>query len=129
MKKILSILAILAVFTVNAQNKIQYPFGNAQNITVAVTGTTAVTAINQMSYVGTVPTLTANIVYSVTPASYLKPGAIMLLTVKTTSTETTTFAGSIVAPVITGSAGKTWSQAFIYNGTLFYPCGTYVQVD
>ena len=53
----------------------------------------------------------------------------MLLTVKTTSTETTTFVGAIVAPVVTGVAGKTWSQAFIYNGTNFYPCGAKIQVD
>ena len=90
---------------------------------------TAVTVINNMNHVASIPTLTANINFSVTASSQLKAGAMIMLAVKTTSTETTTFSGSIVAPVVTGVAGKTWSQTYLYNGTNFYPCGAKIQVD
>ena len=76
-----------------------------------------------------VPTLTAAATISVSASSNLKAGAMLIVEIKTTATEVTTFAGNIVAPTVTGVAGKTWSQAFIYNGTNFYPCGTKQQVD
>lgn len=131
MKKILSILAVCVAFTVNAQTtkNIQYPFGAAQGFTCAASGTVAVTINNQMSYVSAVPTLTAAATLSLTAGSSLKAGAICLVTVKTTSTEVTTLAGSVLAPSVTGVAGKTWSQAYLYNGTNFYPCGAKIQVD
>ena len=129
MKK--SILAFIALITVGCATAQTYKFPNAAStdLTIATSGTTAVTVINNMNHVASVPTLTANINFSVTASSQLKAGAIILLTVKTTSTETTTFSGSIVAPVVTSAAGKTWSQAYLYNGTNFYPMGAKIQVD
>lgn len=131
MKKIISILAVCLAFTVNAQTSkvINYPFGAAQGFTAAASGTVAVTISNQMSYMSAVPTLTAATTLSLTAASNLKAGAICLVTVKTTSTEVTTLAGSVIAPAVTGVDGKTWSQAYLYNGTNFYPCGAKIQVD
>ncbi len=131
MKKILSLLAFVAVLSVNAQTTkvLNYPFGAAQGFTCAASGTVAVTISNQMSYVSAVPTLTAATTLSLTASSSLKAGAICLVTVKTTSTEVTTLAGSVIAPAVTGGSGKTWSQAYLYNGTNFYPCGAKIQVD
>lgn len=123
-------IALFSLFAVcaNAQTY-KWPNSNATALTIEVSGTTALSVTNNMSYVSSIPTLTANATVSVTATSQLKPGAIIALAVKTTSTETTTFAGDIVAPVVTGVAGKTWSQAFIFNGTKFYPCGAKIQVD
>lgn len=131
MKKILSLLAFVAVLSVNAQTTkvLNYPFGAAQGFTCAASGTVAVTISNQMSYVSAVPTLTAATTLSLTASSSLKAGAICLVIVKTTSTEVTTLAGSVIAPAVTGVSGKTWSQAYLYNGTNFYPCGAKIQVD
>jgi hypothetical protein len=130
MKAIVFIFSIILLgLTTETKAQALYPFGDATALTIATSGTTAITVTNRSNYVASVPTLTANITVSVTAGSRLKPGAEMLLTVKTTSTETTTFVGAIVAPVVTGVAGKTWSQAFIYNGTNFYPCGAKIQVD
>lgn len=130
MKKILSILAFLAVISVNAQTSkvINYPFGAAQSFTAAASGTVAVTVNNQMAIMSA-PTLTASATLSVSASSNLKAGATLLVAVKTTSTEVTTFEGSIVAPAVTGVVGKTWTQAFIYNGSVFYPAGVKQQVD
>ena len=130
MKKILSLLAFVTVLSVNAQTSkvINYPFGAAQSFTTATSGTLAVTVSNQMA-VMSAPTLTAAATLSVTASSNLKAGAFMLVAVKTTSTEVTTFAGAVVSPTVAGVAGKTWTQGFLYNGTYFYPVGTKQQVD
>lgn len=127
-KTILAFIAIMFMSLAEAQTY-KFPQGNSTAISIAVSGTTAVTLINNMSHVASIPTLTGNINFSVTASSQLKAGSALLITVKTTSTETTTFSGDIVAPVVTGVAGKTWSQGFIYNGTKFYPLGAKIQVD
>lgn len=133
MKKTIGILAIcitlIGAFAFTNQINPQWPNGVSTPVTVAVTGTTALTITNKMNHVASIPTLTANATISVTAGTGLKAGSILMLAIKTTSTETTTFAGSIVAPVVTGSAGKTWAQSFVYNGTNFYPCGAKIQVD
>lgn len=127
MKKIIFLLSVVAAFSVKAQ--VMYPFGAAQSYTIANNGTSAITVTNTAVYPSAVQTLTANATISVTVNSAIKAGARMMVAVKTTSTETTTFAGSIVAPVVTGAAGKTWSQEFWYDGTIFRPCGAKIQVD
>lgn len=129
MKKLFSLLAFLAVLSVNAQ-KINYPFGAAQGFTIATTSTlSAVTATNQMVYMSAVPTLTANVTLSVTPSSSLKAGAILLVAIKTTSTEVITYGGALKAVNDTGVAGKTFSKAFLYNGTYYYGIGEKNKVD
>lgn len=131
MKKILSILAVALAFTVNAQTTkvINYPFGAAQSFTSAVSGTVAVTVSNQVAYMSAVPTLTANTTLSLTAASSLKAGAVVLVAVKTTSTEVVTYAGSLKSLADTGVAGKTFAKAFMYNGTYFYPMGSKQRID
>ena len=128
-KSILAFIALITVGCATAQTSYKYPVGASTAITIANNGTTAVTVTNNMNHVASITTLTANATFSVTASSQLKAGAMIFLAVKTTSTETTTFSGSIVAPVVTGAAGKTWSQAYLYNGTNFYPCGAKIQVD
>lgn len=128
-KAILSIVCLLAL-NVSAQKVISYPFGAAQSFTAAASGgILAVTLSNQLAYMSAVPTLTANATFSLTASSSLKAGAMVSVVVKTNGSETVTFAGSVIAPVVTGSAGKTWAQAFLYNGSNFYPCGAKIQVD
>lgn len=130
MKKIiLSIFAIIAVASMDAQVVIKYPSGNATAFTLSAGATNNITANNTMNYVSSVTTLTAATTLSMTIAPNLKAGSIFNLVVKTTGTETVTFTGAIVAPVITGVAGKTVSQSFVYNGVNFYPMGAKIQVD
>lgn len=131
MKKIITLIAIcltIAVSDLKAQT-ILWPSAKATAVSISATGTTSLTLVNNMSYVANIPTLTGNNVIFVTAPSYLRAGAVLHLVIKTTGLETTTFDGAIVAPVVTGAAGKTWSQTFIYNGTKFYPCGAKIQVD
>lgn len=108
---------------------INSPFGAAEAITIAATGTTAVTISNGVTYVASLPTLTGNATLNLTLSSELKAGAMLHLKVKTTATETFTFGTGIDAPTVTGVAGKTWTQSFWYDGTIFLPTGTKIQID
>jgi hypothetical protein len=108
---------------------INYPFGSADVLTIAATGTTAFTVTKQETYASTLPTLTGNVTLDLTLSSELKAGAKLHLKVKTTATETFTFGTGIDAPVVTGAAGKTWCQSFWYDGTIFLPCGAKIQID
>lgn len=131
MKKLLTILSIATVLGVKAQTTkvISYPFGAAQSFTCAPSGTVAVTVSNQAAYMSSVPTLTANTTLSVTAASSLKAGAVVLVAIKTTSTEVVTYGGSLKSLPDTGVVGKTFAKAFMYNGSYFYPMGSKQQID
>ena len=56
-------------------------------------------------------------------------GAQLLVVWLTTGTEILTFGTGITAPTITGVAGKTHTQHFIFDGSAFLPVGTDVQID
>lgn len=130
MKKITFLLALAFTFCLSEVKAQVWPYGSATAITIpASAGTLAVTASNNMLYVSSVPTITANLTVSVTASSQLKAGAILHLAVATSGTETTVFTGAIQSTTVTGVAGKTWTQGFIYNGTKYYPMGAKIQID
>lgn len=108
---------------------IRAPFGAASDVTIAATGTTALTITNRVTYNSALPTLTGNATLDLTISSELKAGATFYLKVKTTGVETFTFGTGIEGPVVTGSAGKTWTQGFFYDGTIFLPMGAKIQID
>jgi hypothetical protein len=105
------------------------PFGASSDVTIAATGTTALTITSNETYNSVLPTLTGNATLDLTLSSELKAGARLYLKVKTTGSETFTFGTGIDAPVVTGSAGKTWTQGFWYDGTIFLPMGARIQID
>ena len=108
---------------------INNPFGAAGTLTIAATGTTAATITNAETVVTSLTTLTGNATLDLTLSSELKAGATLHLKVKTTATETFTFGTGIDAPTVTGVAGKTWTQSFWYDGTIFLPSSARVQID
>lgn len=108
---------------------INNPFGAAGTLTIAATGTTAATITNAETVVTSLTTLTGNATLDLTLSSELKVGSILHLKVKTTATETFTFGTGIDAPTVTGVAGKTWTQSFWYDGTIFLPSGAKIQID
>ena len=108
---------------------INYPFGAPATLVIAATGTTAATITDQETLTTTLTTLTGNATLDLTMSSELRVGAKLHLKVKTTATETFTFGTGIDAPVVTGVAGKTWTQSFWYDGTVFLPSGAKIQID
>ena len=113
-----------------AETNIRGPFGKLQDLALAATGATAITIVKD-AITKTTQTLTGAATLTVTADSELEEGAKIYLSVKATATEVLTFAGDIVAPVITGVAGKTMTQGFYFNAVAgkFYPLGASVQID
>lgn len=137
MKKLIALFSIISLFlssqTVQAQATVKWPFGSAAVLTVANTSTVSVTVTatikNNISYIETLPTLAGNVTLDLTLSSELKAGAMLFVKIKTAASETFTFGTGIDGPVVTGSAGKTWTQGFWYDGTIFLPMGAKIQID
>lgn len=110
-------------------NTINSPYGAPAEVTIVAAGTGGTLTITNHVTVITTETLTGNLALALTASSELRVGAMIHLVAKMNGTETVTFSVGIVGPVITGSAGKTVSQSFIYNGTKFHPSGAKIQVD
>jgi hypothetical protein len=111
-------------------DKVKYPFGAADTLSLSATGTQALTIDNQMTVVDGVTTVaTGNRTINLTVNSLVKTGARMFLKLKTTGTETTIFGTGMSGATITGVAGKTKTVECVYDGTNFVEAGTPVQID
>ncbi len=108
---------------------VNYPFGAIDTKTIAAATTTAAITIDSAETIITTETMTGNCTLNLTVSSQVSAGAKLYLIFKSNATETFTFGTAIEAPVITGVAGKTQTQGFVYNGTNFYPMGAKIQVD
>jgi hypothetical protein len=115
---------------------VRTPFGNASAAqALTATGAQAITVSGQTTFIdGATVQATGNRTLNLTIDSTVLAGATLQVTSKSAGTETLTFGTGIDAAVITGVAGKTFSQAFVYApneaGTLaFLPLGSANQID
>lgn len=107
-----------------------YPFSEATTETLSATGSQAISIANNMTILDGVTTIaTGNRTIDLTIDDEINAGAKLFLKAKTTATETTIFGTNIDSATITGVAGKTFCQEFTYDGTIFLPTGTAVQID
>lgn len=110
--------------------QIKYPFGLADEQALSATGAQALTIDDNMTIVdGVTVEATADRTLNLTIDSEVKKGARLLVKTKTNGTEDTIFGTGITSVTVTGVAGKTFSQGFTYDGTVFLPDGTSVQID
>ena len=110
--------------------QIKYPYGDAASSALTATGAQAITIDDSLTSIdGVTVEATGNRTIDLTIDSAVKTGAMILVQVKTNATETTTFGTGITGPVITGVAGKTKSQLFVYDGVAFVASGASVQLD
>ena len=111
-------------------NNIKWPFGKIDVVALTATGAQAITIKSQMTIIDgvTVPA-TGNRTINLTINDNVEAGAIILFQIKSDATETETFGTNITAPVMTGVAGKTHVQLFLYNGTAFVATGADQQID
>jgi len=112
-----------------SENLIGTKLGSYLVSALTATGTQAVTVSAFTTVINGVTTQatgnrTLNLTVTGTPT-----GAVLLVKSKTAATETLTYGTGITAPVITGVAGKTMTQAFIFDGTAFLATGAHVQID
>lgn len=109
---------------------IHWPFGAAETIALSATGTQAVTINNDFTIIDGVTTqATGNRTINLTINSEVKAGALLLVKSKTNGTETTIFGTAIDSATITGEAGKTYTQLFVYDGSAFVAAGGAQKID
>lgn len=109
---------------------IKYPFGEADVLALSATGAQALEINNGLTIIDGVTTeATGNRTLNLTINDELKAGAELIVKSKTFGTETTIFGTGITSATITGVAGKTKTQGFVYDGSVFLPVGTAQQID
>lgn len=106
-----------------------WPFGEALKSTLPYAAVQNLTLKNRFSILD-FGTLTGNTTLNVTQSGELPTGSLLLLKVRATANgNDLTLGNGIDAPNIVGVAGKTKTQLFIYDGTVYLPAGAAVQVD
>lgn len=108
---------------------INWPHGEADKQTLAYAAVQAVTITNMMTIL-VFAILTGDTTLNLTIDSQVREGARLLVKVPATNNaDDLTLGNGIDAPAIVGVAGKTKTQEFVYDGTLFVPAGAVVQID
>lgn len=109
---------------------IKWPFGLGETLVLSATGAQALSIDDNLTIIdGVTVEATANRTLDLTIDSEISLGARLLVKTKTNGTEDTIFGTGITSVTVTGAAGKTFSQGFTYDGTVFTPDGTSVQID
>jgi len=106
----------------------RYPFGNADHQRPAYAATITAVIANSKTIIEPA-ILTGALTLNVTPDPEQMEGDEIIVKIKATGTEVTTFGTGIDAATITGVAGKTKTQTFIYDGTTFIASGAPTQID
>ncbi len=117
-----------------SENLIGSVAGSIQTDALTASGAQAVTVTSMTTIIDGVTTeaagnRTLNLTVNATGATQIPAGAILLVKSKSAAAQTLTFGTEITAAVITGVTGKTMTQSFVFDGTTFYPSGTYSQID
>ena len=110
---------------------IKAPFGAPDTFLLTVAATQALTIVDQYTFIDgvTVPALTNNRTLNLTIDSGVKKGARIFLKNATTATENTIAGTGFTFPTITGVAGKTFCQEYVYDGITFKPTAAAVQIN
>ncbi len=109
-------------------SKVKFPFGALDHQQPVFAATIAATVVNGNTLIEPA-ILTGAMTLNLTVDAEVEKGAMLFVKVKTTATEVTTFGTNITAPTVTGVAGKTWVQSFIYDGSAFVAAGVKQQID
>lgn len=110
--------------------EILWPWGAAATASLTATGTQAITIGDNLTIIDGVTTqATGNRTINLTIGSVVASGALLFVKSKTNGTETTVFGTGLTAATITGEAGKTYTQGFVYDGTTFKPLGGASKID
>jgi hypothetical protein len=109
---------------------IKSPFGAAKTVALSATGAQAVTIDNDLVIIdGQTVQATGNRTLNLTISAEMRPGARIVVMSKTAATETTIAGTGMVAPTVTGVAGKTKCWELVYDGVSYKATTTNVQID
>lgn len=110
---------------------IKSPFGPIDAFALTAAATQAISIANQNTIIDgvTVPALTNNRTLNLTIDSAVKKGARIFLKTASTAAETTIAGTGFTFLAITGVAGKTLCQEYVYDGITFKPTAAAVQIN
>lgn len=110
--------------------QVNFPFGEAKTVELTATGAQAVTIKDKFTIIdGVTAEASGNRTLNLTISAEVKDGSMIIVASKTAGTQTLTFGTGITSAVITGEAGKTFTQAFVKVGAAFLPVGASVKID
>jgi hypothetical protein len=110
--------------------EILWPWGAADTQALTATGAQAITVTDMCTVLDGVTTqATGNRTFNLTIGSGVRIGALLFLKSKTNGTETNVFGTGFSATTVTGEAGKTYCQGFMYDGTTYKPLGGASKID
>jgi hypothetical protein len=113
----------------HADKKIEVPFPTFETVAPVIASNACEINVNCKETVVDLGTLTANLTLTINKTGNTVEGDKVVVKVKTTATETITFAGDVVVPTVAGVAGKTKIQSLIFIGEKFVPVAAAVQID
>ena len=109
---------------------VKFPYADATVLTLTATGAQALTIDNMLTIVdGVAVEATGDRTLNLTIDAELPIGALALVETKANGTEDTIFGTGITSVTVTGTAGKTNTQLFVFNGTAFVPGGLTTLID
>ena len=110
--------------------ELNFPYGAADEHALTATGAQALTINNAFTVIDgvTVPA-TGNRTLNLTINDEVKKGALLFVKSKTNGIQTTILGTNITSATITGVAGKTKTQGFVFDGSVFLPMGAAQQID
>jgi len=109
---------------------IKHPFGAAETFELTATGDQDITIVDDLTIIdGVTVEATADRTIDLVIDSEIKAGAVIFMKIKSNGTEDTIFGTGITNLNLTGVAGKTTTQAFMFDGTVFTPMGAQDQID
>ena len=111
--------------------KVQFPYNDAEVLALTATGAQSLEISGSLTLIDgvTVEALTGSRTINLTIDAQTRIGARIVVLSKTNGTETTVFGTGMVGVTITGVAGKTNTNEFIYDGTTFKQVGAKQQID
>ena len=110
--------------------QVKWPVGDADEQALSATGAQALTIDDDMTIIDGVTIEGSGVrTIDLTITTGVKKGAMLLIKTKTAGTQNTVFGTGITAPTFAGVAGKTFTQGFKFDGSVFLPDGAAVQID
>jgi len=110
---------------------IKSPFGAVDVFALTTAASQPLSISDQYTIIDgvTVPALTNNRTLTLTIDVSVKKGARIFLKTQSTGTETTIAGTGFTFPTITGVAGKTFCQEYVYDGITFKPVAAAIQIN
>jgi len=113
-----------------ADKNLKFPMGEADVVALTAAGDQDITISDDMTILdGVTVEATADRTLNLTVGAGIEKGAKVFIKTKTNGTEDTIYGTGITSANLTGVAGKTFTQEWTFDGSVFLPTGEAEQID